>query len=140
MIKKCILVFMQSTIYYCATLMKLEFSQQIFERSSNIKFYENPSSGNRLFLCGRTGGRTDMTNVIVAFRNFANAPKTPFRARNVLVGYLFNKSFSGAVICVVPKLERSAYKCVQKLCTRYERVKRRVISIRYLLGCTFGLI
>ena len=24
---------------------------------------------------GRTGGRTDMTKLIVAFRNFANAPK-----------------------------------------------------------------
>ena len=41
--------------------MKLEFSRQIFEKVSNIKFHQNPSSGN-------------MTKLIVAFRNFANAP------------------------------------------------------------------
>ena len=28
--------------------MKLEFSRQIFEKSSNIKFHENPSSGSRI--------------------------------------------------------------------------------------------
>jgi len=31
--------------------------------------------GAELFHDGRTGGRTDMTKLIVAFRNFANAPK-----------------------------------------------------------------
>jgi hypothetical protein len=36
-----------------------------------MKFHENPSSGSRV-LCGRTVGQTKM---IVAFRNFANAPK-----------------------------------------------------------------
>jgi len=30
-------------------LMKLEFSRQIFERQSNIKSYENSSSGSRVF-------------------------------------------------------------------------------------------
>jgi len=48
--------------------MKLEFSRQIFEKSSNIKFHENPSSGSRI------NGRTDR-NLIVAFRNFTNSPK-----------------------------------------------------------------
>jgi hypothetical protein len=33
--------------------MKLEFSGQIFEKYSNIKFHENPSSG-RGVPCGRT--------------------------------------------------------------------------------------
>jgi len=50
--KKCILVFMQSTHYSCQILMKLEFSRQNFEKSSTIKFHENPSSGSR-------DGRTD---------------------------------------------------------------------------------
>ena len=44
--------------------MKLEFYPQIFEKHSNIKFHENPSSGSRVAPCG-----------IVAFRKFANAPK-----------------------------------------------------------------
>jgi hypothetical protein len=51
--------------------MKLEFSQQIFEESSNTKFYQNPSSGSRIV----PWGQTDMTKLIAAFRNFANAPK-----------------------------------------------------------------
>ena len=50
--------------------MTLEFSQQIFERSLNIKFYQNPSSGSRVVPCGQTD-----IKLIVAFRNFANAPK-----------------------------------------------------------------
>jgi len=31
--------------------MKLEFSQQILEKYSNIKFHENPSSGKRVVPC-----------------------------------------------------------------------------------------
>jgi hypothetical protein len=54
--------------------MKLEFSRQIFEKYSDIKFYEIPSSGGRV-PCGQTGRRTDMTKLIVYFRNFANSPK-----------------------------------------------------------------
>jgi hypothetical protein len=34
--------------------MKLEFSRQIFEKYSNIKFYENPSSGSRAVPCAQT--------------------------------------------------------------------------------------
>ena len=52
--------------------MKLEFSQQIFEKYLDIKFHENPSSGSRVVPCRRT----DVTKLIVAFRSFANAPKS----------------------------------------------------------------
>jgi hypothetical protein len=52
--------------------MKYEFSRQIFEKVSNIKFYQNPSSGSRVVACGQT----DMTELIVAFRNFSKAPKS----------------------------------------------------------------
>jgi hypothetical protein len=45
---KRILVFTLSTPYTCQILMKLEFSRQIFEKSSNNKFRENPFSGNRV--------------------------------------------------------------------------------------------
>jgi hypothetical protein len=51
--------------------MKLEFSQQIFEKSPNIKFNQNPSSGSRVVPCGQT----DMTKLNVAIRNFVNVPK-----------------------------------------------------------------
>jgi hypothetical protein len=43
----------------CPILMKVEFSRQIFEKCSNIKFNENPSSGSRVVPCGQTEGRTD---------------------------------------------------------------------------------
>jgi hypothetical protein len=75
----CIMVFMWSTRYSFQTLMKLEFSRQIFEKYSSIKFHENPSSGSKVVACGQTDGRTygqtDLMMLIVAFRNFANAPK-----------------------------------------------------------------
>jgi len=46
--------------YSCQILIKLEFSRQIFKEYSNMKFQENPSSGSRVFPCGRTDGRADM--------------------------------------------------------------------------------
>jgi hypothetical protein len=55
--------------------MKLEFSGQIFEKSSNIEFHENPPSGSRVIPCGQTDGRIDMTELIVVFRYFLNVPK-----------------------------------------------------------------
>jgi len=54
--------------------MKLEFSRQNFETYTNTIFYENPSSESRV-PCRRTDGQTDTTKLIVAFRNFMNAPK-----------------------------------------------------------------
>jgi len=40
-------------------LMKLEVSRQVFEKSSNIKFHENPSVGAELFHVDRwTDGQT----------------------------------------------------------------------------------
>ena len=53
--------------------MKLEYSRQVFEKHPNIKFHESPSSGSRVVQCGRTDRH--MTELILAFRNFANAPK-----------------------------------------------------------------
>jgi len=50
---------MKSTRYSCSILMKLEFSQQTFEKYSNIKFHENPSSGSRVVTCGQADRRTD---------------------------------------------------------------------------------
>jgi hypothetical protein len=50
--------------------MRYEFSRHTFEKFSNIKFHQNPSSGSRVV----TWGQAYKTKLIVAFRNFANAP------------------------------------------------------------------
>jgi len=55
---KSISVCMWSVGYACQILMKREFSGHIFEKPSNIKFNENPSSGSRVISCER---RTDTT-------------------------------------------------------------------------------
>jgi len=55
--------------------MKLEYSRQIFEKHSNIKFHENPYKGSRIAPCGCTDEQTDMTKLTLAFRSFEHAPK-----------------------------------------------------------------
>jgi len=57
--------------------MKLEFSRQ-FSKNTH-QFYANPSSGAESFYADR---RTDMTKLIVAFRNFVNALKKQLQKRN----------------------------------------------------------
>jgi hypothetical protein len=64
-------------------LMELEFSRNILEKRSNIKFYKTHPVGAELFHAdGLTDGWMGKTKVIVAFRNFVNAPKNllPFNA------------------------------------------------------------
>ena len=55
----------------------------MFQKYSNIKLkiYKNPSCGSRVFrphsrTDGQTDRKTDITKLIVALRNFANATKT----------------------------------------------------------------
>ena len=64
---------MQSTRYSFRILTKLEFARQIFQkRKAQISsFIETRPVGGKLF---HAHGRKDMTKLIVAFRNFANAP------------------------------------------------------------------
>jgi hypothetical protein len=50
--------------------MKLEFSLQILEKYSDLKFQENLSNGSQAVPCGQTD-----TNEDVAIHNFANALK-----------------------------------------------------------------
>jgi len=52
--------------------MNLEFSGQIFEKSSYIKLHENSCSGAGLFHADR---QARMTQIIAALRSFANSPR-----------------------------------------------------------------
>ena len=81
--------------------MKLEFSRQIFEKVSNIKFHQNPSSGSRVVPCGRT----DMTKLIVAFRNFANAPKKESQPAGCITssGRCYERESKYTRTCVRPR-------------------------------------
>jgi len=40
-------------------LIHIDFSLQIFEKYSNLKFRQNSSSRYRVVTCGRTDGRTE---------------------------------------------------------------------------------
>ena len=50
--------------------MKFEFSRQIFEKYSNIKFHENPSNGAEF----HAEGKTNMKKLIGVFCYFAHLP------------------------------------------------------------------
>ena len=58
---KNVLVFKKSARYSCQILMEFETNGQIFEKLSNIKFHQNPSSGSQVIPRGRTD-RHDETN------------------------------------------------------------------------------
>jgi len=60
--------------------MTLEFSQQIFKKSSNITRHENSSSESEVVLCvwmDRYTDRHDEANI--TFRNFANESKNLYK-------------------------------------------------------------
>ena len=100
--------------------MKLEFSRQIFEKVSNIKFHQNPSSGSRVVPCGRT----DMTKLIVAFRNFANVPKNVtalhYSARDRKFSYNYERPaeyFSKTLPQPVTVVHRSVFQMMPSVVT-----------------------
>ena len=68
-------------------------------RHSNIKFYENSSRGSWVVPCGQT----DMTKLIVAFCNFANAPKSKVYKMNNL------------------KLEETIFRNIKMFCSKTEK-------------------
>jgi hypothetical protein len=68
--QKCTLVFTQSTGYSCLILMELEFSGQKFRKI--LKYQISWKSVHWETSCCM---RMDRHEAIVAFRNFANAPK-----------------------------------------------------------------
>jgi hypothetical protein len=48
-------------------LVKLEFSRQLFEKFSTIKFHETPSSGSRVAPCGQTDRHDEADSRLLQF-------------------------------------------------------------------------
>ena len=66
-------------------------SLQIFEKYANNEYYEILSSNSRFVPCAQMDRRTDMTKLIVVFRNSASEPKKAFLStskRNLYTFYL----------------------------------------------------
>jgi hypothetical protein len=68
---------MQSTHYFCQILMKLEFSQQIAKKYSDIESHERHPMGAMFFHVdrhtdGQTSRQTHMMKLTVTFRKYAN--------------------------------------------------------------------
>jgi hypothetical protein len=83
---------MLSTCHAFHIVVKLGFSRQTFEKSSNFRYYEKPSSGSGVVSCGQTDrqmdGRTEgqsekqteLTTLKIVFRNLANRPENHFES------------------------------------------------------------
>ena len=80
--------------------MKIEDWRYILEKNLNIKLNENPSIRSRVVPSVRTGRQTDMMKLIVAFRNFANAPKYKYKYTTALKRY-FRHPLPDTLVAVV---------------------------------------
>jgi len=74
--------------------MKLEFSRQFFEKYSNIKFHENPSSGSRVVPCGRTDGHEAKSRSSQFF---------PFQYSRITKGYSWRQQWYHALVTIPPR-------------------------------------
>ena len=72
------------TRHCCQFIINPEYSGQIFEIYSNVRFHENPSSGRRVVPGGQTEAWTVMTTLVVAFRSFANRSDKESKCRTDL--------------------------------------------------------
>ena len=84
------------TSYSCQILMALVSSREIFEKYSNTKFHENPSSGSWLVPCGRTDRHDEANN---RFSQFANAPNTVAYLRQPVTFPEFKVLVNATLIC-----------------------------------------
>ena len=75
-----------------------------------MKFHENPSSGRRVVPWGQTDGRTNMTKLVVAFRNFVNAPKIRDPDYQVpVIQWNLEPSSNLVMLNVFPKIKPNLY-------------------------------
>ena len=87
--------------YSCQILMKLEFSWQVSEKSSNIKFYENPSSVSRVVSLGPTD-TTMLKSRISQFCERSQTPRSVFHSRAIIsikfeTRFLIDHNFVGSL-------------------------------------------
>jgi hypothetical protein len=94
----------------------MEFCQWIFEKYTNIKFNENPSTGKRVVRCGQTDRRTDMTKLRVDFRNFENAPKMGQQQSASIDGMNKHRFPDQCVLCSVNTKSGSGFQLHQNRC------------------------
>jgi hypothetical protein len=71
----------------CQFLMKPEFSQQVFEEYSNIKFHENLSSGSRVVLCRWTDRHVEANSLL---SQFCEGNKIPTRHQDAFSFHCLN--------------------------------------------------
>jgi hypothetical protein len=67
---------MQNNRYSCRIFMKIEFSQQIFEKKMKYQIASKSVQQESSYCMQKnrwTEVRTDMTKLVFAFRNFSNA-------------------------------------------------------------------
>jgi hypothetical protein len=108
--------------YCCQILMKIEFSRKY----SNIEFRENQSGESRVVPCRRTDRQRDkqrgMTKLIVAARNFENAPKN---REAVVLHVCFGgpqNSQPSATLCFLPNVSHFPSTSQFLLCARQSRL------------------
>ena len=94
----------------CRIFIQLEFSLQIFEKVSDIKFYQNPSRGSRVV----ARGRTDMTKLIDAF--------VILRTRLIRT-FLWRTAFNGGWGGIMHHMAQEPIKTIQMLFTRKAQIQ-----------------
>jgi hypothetical protein len=80
------LVFMYSTVILVIFKCNLNLFDRLSKEYTNIKCHKNPSSRSRVVPYGRADGQTDVTKLLVAFHNSANAPKNGQDAAGIIIG------------------------------------------------------
>jgi hypothetical protein len=106
----------ESACYSFQIVIKPEFSRQLFEKYSDIKFHENPSIGSRVDPCGRTDRLTVTTRLKVTFRNFLD------RFSKIIIEFGENPS---SVSRVVPCRRTDRY---DEADSRFSQFSRRIFE------------
>jgi hypothetical protein len=94
--------------------MRLEFSWQIFEKSSNIKFHKNLSSESPVVPCGRTDGHDESNSPLLAV--LRKRLKSKILKCNANIN--FNKQFANeCLICIYVKMSTVSFEHLQSIST-----------------------